>query len=300
MTFSLAQLRTFTSIARLGSFNAAARELRLTQPSVSLRIRELEAALATELFVRNGPRVSLTPEGKALVNDAERLLGDADAIMARFHSRDPLKGVLRLGLNESFALVCLTDLLQQLEAQHPQLKTSVHVGDTEAVSRLLNERALDVAIVSQPDLEQHVRAIPIGTNEMGWIAARGLPTPPAPLSPAALARFHLTIGPPSARLHGTAMTWFARAGVIPPRVSTCNSLHVTMLSVLAGLTIGLMPVRVIQAELERDEAVLLHVTPPIGGHRVFLCHQASESGPGLEQVLSLIRELVSAKQLFTT
>lgn len=299
MNMTFAQVRTFVCIVHEGSFHAAARTLGLTQPSVSQRIRELESALGTALFIRRGPRVNLTAEGHALVGHAERLLDDADAIVARFRLRDPLKGVLRLGLNESFALVCLSDLLRQLEAQHPDLKTSVHVGDTGAVARLLNERKLDVAIVSQPDLEPHVKSIPIGINEMGWIAAARMQLPPGVLSPAALARFHLTISPPTARLYTTAMAWFADAGVVPLRVSTCNTLSVTSLAILGGLTIGLVPVRVMAAELERGEARLVPVSPPIAGHRVFLCYQASELGPSLERVLALMRELIANKKLFT-
>jgi DNA-binding transcriptional LysR family regulator len=299
MNMTFAQIRTFVCIVRAGSFHAAARTLGLTQPSVSQRIRELESALGTALFIRRGPRVNLSAEGHAFVDQAERLLEDADAIVARFRMRDPLKGVLRLGLNESFALICLSELLRRLEAQHPDLKTSVHVGDTGAVSRLLNERKLDVAIVSQPDLEPHVRALPIGTNEMGWIAGAGLSLPAGVLSPAALARFHLTISPPTARLYTTAMNWFADAGVVPPRVSTCNTLSVTSQAILGGVTIGLVPVRVMQAELERGEAKLVPVSPPIVGHRVFLCYQASDLGPSLERVLVLMRELIAHKSLFT-
>mgnify|MGYP001549144611 CR=1 FL=1 len=60
MNITLNQLRAFERIVRLGSFRAAAEELRVTQPSVSQRIRELEAALETSLFLRRGPRVRLT------------------------------------------------------------------------------------------------------------------------------------------------------------------------------------------------------------------------------------------------
>jgi DNA-binding transcriptional LysR family regulator len=299
MNLTLAQVRTFACIVRLGSFHAAARELGLTQPSVSQRIRELEAALGTRLFNRTGPRVSLTSDGHALVGHAERLLDNAGMIVARFRTRDPLKGVLRLGLNESFALICLCELLRLLEAEHPALETSVHVGDTQAVGQLLNEGKLDVAVISQPDLEPHVRAVPIGTNEMGWFASPELARWDREISPALLARHHLTISPPSARLYATAMTWFAGAGVVPARVSTCNTLSVTIQTIVAGLTIGLVPTRVMQAELERGEAVLVPVTPSVPGHRVFLCYQAGELGPSLEQILDLMRELIARKGVFT-
>src|SRR5436190_3328158 len=83
MNVTLSQLRTFERIVRLGSFHAAARELRLTQPSVSQRIRELETVLRTRLFIRRGPRISLTAEGHALIEYADRLLhrgGDDRAV----------------------------------------------------------------------------------------------------------------------------------------------------------------------------------------------------------------------------
>lgn len=299
MILTLAQVRTFKSIVRLGSFHAAARELGLTQPSVSQRVRELEHALDAELFIRRGPRLTLTAEGHALIDQADRLLEAADGIVARFRGRDPLKGLLRLGLNESFALICLPGLLAQLQLRYPDLKTSIHVGDTAAVGRLLNERKLDIAIVSQPDLEPHVQAQPIGVNELGWIAGRQMTIAPGILSPADLARLPLTISPPTARLHATAMAWFARAGVVPDRLSTCNSLPVTMLTVVSGLAIGLLPVRVMRAELERGDVRLLSLTPPIPGHRVSLCYQASEFGPRLQEILDVIRELVVKDELFT-
>jgi len=92
MYVTLGQLRAFERIVRLGSFHAAALELKLSQPSVSQRIRELEAALNTPLFVRRGPRVSLTAEGHALIEYADRMLATAGELVERFRTRDPLKG----------------------------------------------------------------------------------------------------------------------------------------------------------------------------------------------------------------
>ena len=299
MSLTLAQIRTFDSIVRLGSFQAAARELGLTQPSISQRIRELEATLGSTLFLRHGPRASLTTEGFALVDHARRLLDDAGSVVARFRERDPLRGLLRLGLNESFALVCLPDLLQRLEAEYPNLKTAIHVGDTAEVSRLLNERRLDVGIVSLPDLEPHVHAQPIGINQLGWFAGCDIDTGRRPLSPVTLSRHHLIIGPQSARLYATAMSWFSQAAVTPPLVSMCNSTPVTIRIILAGRAIGLVPVRLMQEHLARHEVRQVAVTPAMGGHRVSLCYQASEFGPKLQQVLDVIRSLIAERRVFT-
>src|SRR3989441_10652441 len=171
MHVTLSQLRTFERIVRLGTFHAAARELRLTQPSVSQRIRELETVLKTPLFIRRGPRISLTAEGHALIEYADRLLGAAGEMVERFSTRDPLKGMLRLGLNESFALICLPDLLRRLEQRYPGIKTSVFVGDTGLVSQKLNEQELDIAIGSNPAAGPHARKEPTGKNNLDWSAS---------------------------------------------------------------------------------------------------------------------------------
>lgn len=86
MNVTLSQLKAFERIVRLGSFHAAARDLRLSQPSVSQRIRELEAVLGTPVFIRRGPRVSLTAEGHALIEYADRLLGAAGEMVERFRT----------------------------------------------------------------------------------------------------------------------------------------------------------------------------------------------------------------------
>src|SRR4029078_6455504 len=130
MHVTLGQLRAFERIVRLGSFHAAALELQLSQPRVAQRIRELETGLHTPLFVRRGPRISLTAEGHALVEYADRMLDTAGEMIERSHTRDPLNGILRLCLTESFALVCLPELLQRMEQRYPGIKTSVFVGDT--------------------------------------------------------------------------------------------------------------------------------------------------------------------------
>ena len=186
MHVTLGQLRAFERIVRLGSFHAAALELKLSQPSVSQRIRELEATLQTPLFVRRGPRVSLTAEGHALVEYADRMLGTAGELVERFRTRDPLKGTLRLGVSETFAFICLPELLQRMEQRYPAIRTSVFVGDTGVVSARLNDQALDIAVVSEPTVAPHVSQEPLGRNAFGWFASTALGLPRRTFTPADL------------------------------------------------------------------------------------------------------------------
>jgi DNA-binding transcriptional LysR family regulator len=298
MNVTLSQLRAFERIVRLGSFHAAARELALSQPSVSQRIRELETALKTTLFVRRGPRISLTAEGHALIEYADRVLGAAGEMAERFQTRDPLKGMLRLGLNESFALIALPDLLHRLELRYPNIRTSVFVGDTGLVSRKLDDQELDIAIVSEPTVGAHVKREPLGANRLGWFARADFEVARDVLSPADLCQFHLIVSPPTAKLHSTVSKWFADAGAQPRRVSTCNSLSATMLTIARGSAIGLVPTRVMQDEVERRRAKQLPVSPDVPAHRVSICYQSREFGPGLKVLVDLTRELIAQHRLF--
>jgi DNA-binding transcriptional LysR family regulator len=298
MTITLAQIRAFERIARLGSFHAAAKHVGITQPSISHRIRDLEAILGTELFTRNGPRVTLTADGNALLEYADRLLETADDAVVRFKQRNPLLGLLRIGVNESFALICLTDLMSRLEQQYPKLKTSVVVGDTGMISGLLNDHQLDIAIISEPDVGTHIHQVPIGRNELAWIASNRFKLPSGTLTPSQLAEHHLIVSPQTARLHSTVTNWFSQAGAVPNRVSTCNSLSVTILMVIGGFAVGLAPIRVVADELAGGQLVRIPVTMPIDAHNVSLCYQVTEFGPDLQAIVDLTKELISHHQLF--
>ena len=295
---TLSQVRAFERIARLGSFRAAAQHVGITQPSISQRIRDLEETLGVELFARNGPRITLTSDGHALLEHADRLLETADDMVLRFKRRDPLLGLLRIGVNESFGLICLTDLMRRLEQQYPKLKTSVIVGDTGKVSGLLNDRQLDLAVISEPGVAAHVHQVPVGRNELAWMASSEMDLPSGTLTPAQLATHHLIVSPQTARLHTTMTNWFARAGVAPERVSTCDSLSVTILMIRSGFAIGLVPTRVVADELAQGRMVTIPVSTAIGSHNVSLCYQIAQLGPNLQAIVDLTKELITHHQLF--
>jgi len=121
---SLESLRFFESCARHLSFSKAAAELGVSPGAVSQRMRDLQAELATSLFVRNGPRVSLTDAG-------ERLAGDMYDIMMSLHSAVATcrkEKVLRLTVTPTFATRWLAPRLHLYQAQERSVALSVEVS----------------------------------------------------------------------------------------------------------------------------------------------------------------------------
>jgi len=297
MRFTLAQLEAFAAIERSGSFHGAARQLHLTQPSVSQRIRELEAAVGATLFLRQGPRIQLTAEGHALVDFSRRLLGTAGELAAHFRTRNPLRGVLRLGVPATFALACMTDLLRRLEQRYPDLKTSVRVNDSITMLKMLEDEELDVAILVAPIMSPRIRQQPVGHTELAWVSSPGARARRA-LRPADLAPTHMMLTPPPSRLLTTVMDWFAAAGVTPSRVSTCNDVNVAIQTITDGVAVGVLPLSVVQDSIARGRVRRLTVTPALPMHPVSICHQATKFGPGLDEVVTLMRELIAENRLY--
>src|SRR4051794_9502488 len=125
MRVQTGQLEALVWIARLGSFRAAASQLGLTQPTISMRIRELERLLDTDLFERASRRATLTEHGRALVAHAERIVGLAEQMETAATSRPVQHGPIRLGAADTFALTCLPLLLARVEQLLPELRVQL-------------------------------------------------------------------------------------------------------------------------------------------------------------------------------
>ena len=295
---TLAQIRAFERTARLGGVHAAARQLSLTQPAVSRRIRELETTLGVKVFARIGRSLRITPEGAALLGYANELLSTADEMAMRASTGDPLRGTLRLGVSGSFALVGLDILLDRLRRRHPDLKTTVHVGDSKTISELLNDLQLDLAVTSEYRIAEHVHRERIGLNRHGWFACASLEFDKDVLSPVDLAQHHLIVTPPPARQNASVMQFFRHAGTTPLRLSTCNEVTATIRIILRGVAIGSIPVRLMKPYVDQGLVRELNVVPAIPPYEVWVCYQVEELGPGLRQVVDIIQNIAAEEQLY--
>ena len=101
MRYTLSRAQAFFWVAKLGSFRAAAAHLNLTQPMVSLRVRELERSLGAELLDRSLCRPVITPVGVAIYADSERMLAIAEQIQRRARNTPSEQRLLRIGAADS-------------------------------------------------------------------------------------------------------------------------------------------------------------------------------------------------------
>ncbi|WP_142846248.1 LysR family transcriptional regulator [Telmatospirillum sp. J64-1] len=290
--YSLAQLEAFVAIAKTGSFRSAADKLGLTQPTVSLRIRELEATIGKTLFERHGTGARLTSEGLVVLTYVERGLGLFDEMEYRLKTGDPLRGILRLGSSNTFALSPLASILATLEQSYPQLQVEVTIADSNSLGAMLNDNLLDIAFMMATNVKPSVRVEPLASCEIAWLSATTANGRPATLSHDLAGKRIMTL-PSTSPLYAMITEWFQATGLPQPAFSTCNDMATILRLVKAGVATSVLPVCV--AEIELQAGLIVGSNP--GGllKPLPLCaaYQANAQGPGIDVILQVARHTIS-------
>jgi LysR family transcriptional regulator, hydrogen peroxide-inducible genes activator len=151
INITLRQLRYFDALARHRHFGRAAESCAISQPALSMQIKEMEEALGGVLFERNARQVALTELGEELARRVGDILRSVDELadFARA-SRDLLVGRLRVGLIPTIAPYLLPKIIGNLKRAHPELDIHVREALTAKLIQELAEGRLDTAIVALP------------------------------------------------------------------------------------------------------------------------------------------------------
>jgi LysR family hydrogen peroxide-inducible transcriptional activator len=148
---TLKQLRYFTALARHRHFGRAAEDCAISQPALSMQIRELEQLLGAPLVERRPNEVALTELGAEVASRAEKLLtGATDLMDFAKHGKKILSGLLRLGVIPTIAPYLLPRVLPALQKQYPELKLELRETQTRLLLDELAQGGLDVLILALP------------------------------------------------------------------------------------------------------------------------------------------------------
>ncbi len=148
---TLRQLRYFDALARHGHFGRAAEACSISQPALSMQIKEMEEILGGVLLERNARQVTLTKFGEEIVQRVREILRSVDELgdFARA-SRDRLAGRLRIGMIPTIAPYLLPKVIENLARMHPELDIHVRETLTPKLIKEVAEGRLDTAIVALP------------------------------------------------------------------------------------------------------------------------------------------------------
>lgn len=157
---TLRQLRYLTALAERRHFGRAAEACAVTQPALSMQIRELEQELGVELVERRPGEVVLTDIGAEVVRRAEHVLASTrDLIDVARHRSRVLSGGLQFGVIPSLAPYALPRILPVLQRRYPELRIELRETQTRSLIDELSRGALDVVMLALPVEEGEIETL---------------------------------------------------------------------------------------------------------------------------------------------
>ena len=159
---TLTELRYITAVARERHFGRAAEACFVSQPTLSVAVRKLEDELGVLLFERNASEVSVTPAGEKIVEQALRVLEEAEVIkQIAAQGKDQLVGPLRLGAIHTIGPYLFPGLIPNLHELAPEMPLFVEEGYTAVLTEKLKQGRLDVILISPPYDEPGLLTLPL-------------------------------------------------------------------------------------------------------------------------------------------
>ncbi|TWT02892.1 LysR family transcriptional regulator [Reyranella sp. CPCC 100927] len=300
MRYTFGQAEAFYWVARLGGFRAAASHLNLSQPTVSLRVKELERVLGAALFNRTLYRPSLTTFGEAIYGDVERILVHAEQVQRRSAGGGTGRSLMRIGAADSFAARILPDLLASLATQRPELQVDVTVDFSTRLEQQLLDRSIDIAFLSQPRAHDGITIVPLWLIDLVWVIGTNLPFEGDVATPEKLVDLPVfTNGPPSG-LFTTIQMWFGSRGLKPHRLNTCNPLTVIARLAGAGTGAALLPREMLRLSGDDLKLRVLEAEPPIPSHNLCVMWWGNEASGEYAYLADMARRIFSQTSMPAT
>lgn len=288
----LDQLRTFCRVIELGSFSAAAERLNISQPAVSLQVRQLEKRLGVRLIERVGRRAMPSDAGSRLLAHArtiEQAVGDAwDSVTAR---GEHALGRVRIGTGATAAIYLLPPILGALHRRFPSLEISVTAQNTSDVLKALEANLVDIGLVTLPAPGRSFAVTPVMDDDFVAIAPASGETLPKVVTPAMLARRKLILYETAGNTRRLADAWFARAGVRPTPVMDLGNVEAIKELVAAGLGVAVLPGTAMRRRGQRLPITTHALSPRLSRKLALVMRRDKVPGRGLREVVRALHRL---------
>ncbi len=259
---TLKQLRYFESLARHGHFGRAADACAISQPALSMQIRELEDELGAALFERGARQIRLTSFGEEFGLRVRNILRSVDELqdLARA-SGDRLAGRLRIGVIPTIAPYLLPTIIGNLTREYADLEIHVRETVTPKLIGELSEGRLDTAIVALPVSEPSFTEVALFNEDFVLVRPgedEGKPVP----NGEALAKMRLLLLEEGHCFRDQALSFCNRHSALPRELLDGSSLSTLVQMVGAGIGVTLIPEMAVAVETRSAPVSIARFSKP--------------------------------------
>lgn len=274
---TLRQLKVFESVGRHLSFSRAAEELHLTQPAVSMQVKQLEEQAGLPLTEMVGKKVFLTIAGEELVRQARRI---AQQLREAGEALDAIKGVrggrLSIGVI-STAKYFAPRLIAEFRRRKPGIELNLGVFNRETIVRQLADNEVDLAIMGQPPQEFATISEAFADHPLVIVAPPEHPLARlTQITAAQLSEETFLIREPGSGTRATMERYFADVGIAPRHALEMVGNETIKQAVMAGLGLAFISAHTVSLECEVGRLVKLPVTGTPVMRRWFVVHRTEK------------------------
>ena len=268
---TLRQLRYLVSLARHRHFGRAAADCAVTQPALSMQIRDLEREIGADLVERRPGEIVLTDIGIEVADRAEHILAATRDLVDFARHRDLLSGRLKLGIIPTLAPYVLPRVLPRLQAAYPRLRLEVRETQTRNLLDELTGGSLDCVMLALPADGADVATLPLFDDPFVLAVPAGDPLPArGRVGVADVDQSRLILLEEGHCLRDQALAFCGGARRDAPAGLGATSLATVMQMVANGYGVTLLPQVAVEAELRDPRVKLLRFAEPQPGRAIGL------------------------------
>jgi LysR family hydrogen peroxide-inducible transcriptional activator len=291
INLTLKQLRYFEALARQGHFGHAADDCAISQPALSMQIKELEESLGTALFERGPRQIRLTGFGEDFALRVRDILRAIDELgdLARA-SRDRLVGQLRIGVIPTIAPYLLPTMIGNLTRLYPGV--DIHVRETLTLKLLqeLAEGRLDTAIVALPISEPSFTEVALFTESFVLVRPGGDEGKPVP-NRKMLSKMRLLLLEEGHCFRDQALSFCNIQSALPREGLDASSLSTLVQMVGAGIGVTLIPEMAVAVETRSASVSVARFKNPQPSRTVgMIWRKTSPLAKQLMQISEVVRQ----------
>ncbi len=290
MDADLRHLRAFLAVAAHGTFTRAASALGVSQPTLTVQIRQLEAALGVRLFDRNNRRVALTAAGRDLVAPLERLVLDFDAVATYARElKGQRRGTVTVAALPSIAAGLLPRVIASLAATHAGIVVRVRDMTADGVVAAVKAGDADVGLgsVMRPDADLVVE--PFSSDRLcAWVPAGHALARRRHVTLAELARWPLVLTSRDSSVR-QLIERSAERGRLPLQIAQEATYMSTAIGmVAAGLGVGILPESALGAATPSGPRTVAIRAPVLRRALVVISKRGRTPSPATERVIEAV------------
>lgn len=283
--------RIFLATAKLGNLTKAAQELHITQPSVSYAIKQLESTLAVKLFDRLPKGVSLTTEGRELLDYVEKSFALLEAGEHKLRAlKDLASGELRIGASGPMIKHLILPALDRMRADYPGIRIRLSQGSTPDIRQRLKSGELDIGFVHLPLTDPELTVTQLQTVQDCFVVGHAYRELAAsPMTALELTRVPLLLYSPGSSTRRFVDQWLASHGLSAEVDIELNSLDMLIELAERGYGAAFLTRAYVESQLEEGRLFELQVKEPIPPRSVGIAIRAEQSLPvAAERFLAML------------